>query len=55
MAPGLQRFSYIAGDGAPRLDAASGEELVRVDRAASVALGRRLPELPGTLFVTTRK
>jgi len=57
MAPGLQRFSYIAGDGEEegRLDAASGEELVRLDCAASVALGRRLPELPGTLFVTTRK
>ncbi|XP_039831080.1 chloride conductance regulatory protein ICln-like isoform X2 [Panicum virgatum] len=55
MAPGLQRFSDIAGDGAPRLDAASGEELVRVDRAASVALGRRSPEPPGTLFVTTRR
>ena len=54
MAPGLQRFSYIAGEGAPRLDTASGEELVRLDRAASVALGRRSPELPGTLFVTTR-
>nr|CAB3501417.1 unnamed protein product [Digitaria exilis] len=55
MAPVLQRFTDIAGDGAPRLDAASGEELVRVDRAASVALGRRSPEPPGTLFITTRR
>ncbi|RCV45618.1 hypothetical protein SEVIR_9G472500v4 [Setaria viridis] len=55
MAPGLQRFTDIAADGAPRLDAADGEELVRVDRAASVALGRRSPEPPGTLFVTTRR
>ncbi|XP_062210576.1 chloride conductance regulatory protein ICln-like [Phragmites australis] len=55
MAPGLRRFTDIAGDGAPRLDAASGEELVRVDRSASVALGRRPPEPPGTLFVTTRR
>uniref|UniRef100_A0A0E0NSH0 Chloride conductance regulatory protein ICln n=3 Tax=Oryza TaxID=4527 RepID=A0A0E0NSH0_ORYRU len=55
MAPGLQRFTDIAGDGGPRLDAASGEELLRMDRAASVALGRRAPEPPGTLFVTTRR
>jgi nucleotide-sensitive chloride channel 1A len=54
MAPGLQRFADIAADGAPRLDAAGGEELVRVDRAASVALGCRSPEAPGTLFVTTK-
>uniref|UniRef100_A0A0D9VRW8 Chloride conductance regulatory protein ICln n=1 Tax=Leersia perrieri TaxID=77586 RepID=A0A0D9VRW8_9ORYZ len=55
MAPGLQRFTDIAGDGGPRLDAASGEELLRVDHAASVAFGRRAPEPPGTLFVTTRR
>lgn len=60
MAPGLKIFSDIAGDGTPRLDEASGEELVRVDRAASVApasvaLGGRAPEAPGTLFVTTRR
>ncbi|KAG8074270.1 hypothetical protein GUJ93_ZPchr0006g45532 [Zizania palustris] len=55
MAPGLQRFTDIAGDGGPRLDGASGEELVRVERGASVALGRRAPEPPGTLFVTTRR
>jgi len=54
MAPGLQLFSDIADDGTPRLDAASGEELVRVDRAVTVALGPRSPESPGTLFVTTR-
>uniref|UniRef100_A0ACD5TWQ9 Uncharacterized protein n=1 Tax=Avena sativa TaxID=4498 RepID=A0ACD5TWQ9_AVESA len=55
MAPGLKIFSDIAGDSTPRLDEASGEELVRVDRAASVALGGRAPEAPGTLFVTTRR
>ncbi|WVZ56238.1 hypothetical protein U9M48_006803 [Paspalum notatum var. saurae] len=55
MAPGLQRFDDIADDGAPRLDAASGEELVRVERAASVVLGDRSPEPPGTLFITTRR
>jgi len=54
MAPGLQLFSDIADDGTPRLDAASGEELVRMDRAVAVALGPRSPESPGTLFVTTR-
>ena len=54
MAPGLKIFTDIAGDGTPLLDDASGEELVRVERAASVALGGRAPELPGTLFVTTR-
>ncbi|XP_051182444.1 chloride conductance regulatory protein ICln [Lolium perenne] len=55
MAPGLKIFADIAGDGTPRLDAASGEEVVCVERAASVALGRRAPEAPGTLFVTTRR
>jgi chloride channel, nucleotide-sensitive, 1A len=54
MDPGLRLFTDFASDGAPRLDAASGEELVRVDRAASVVLGSRAPEAPGTLFVTTR-
>jgi chloride channel, nucleotide-sensitive, 1A len=54
MAPGLQRFTDIADDGTPQLDAASGEELVRVDRTVAVALGPRSPESPGTLFVTTR-
>ncbi|KQK22562.1 chloride conductance regulatory protein ICln [Brachypodium distachyon] len=55
MAPGLKRFTDVAGDGTPLLDGASGEELVRVERAASVALGPRAPEAPGTLFVTTRR
>lgn len=55
MAPGLQRFIDIADDGTPQLDAASGEELVRVDRTVAVALGPRSPESPGTLFVTTRR
>lgn len=55
MAPGLQRFTDIADDGTPQLDAASGEELVRVDRTVAVALGPRSPESPGTLFVTTRR
>ncbi|GJN30891.1 hypothetical protein PR202_gb19236 [Eleusine coracana subsp. coracana] len=54
MAPGLRHFTDIAADGAPLQDAASGEELVRVDHAASLALGSRAPEAPGTLFVTTR-
>ncbi|EER95173.1 chloride conductance regulatory protein ICln [Sorghum bicolor] len=55
MAPGLQLFTDIADDGTPRLNAASGEELVRVDRAVAVALGPRSPESPGTLFITTRR
>ncbi|KAK3147813.1 hypothetical protein QOZ80_3BG0287070 [Eleusine coracana subsp. coracana] len=55
MAPGLRHFTDIAADGAPLQDAASGEELVRVDHAASLALGSRAPEAPGTLFVTTRR
>ncbi|KAG8096776.1 hypothetical protein GUJ93_ZPchr0013g37478 [Zizania palustris] len=40
MAPALQRFTDIAGDGGPRLDGASGDELVRVERAASVTTRR---------------
>ncbi|KAF7054647.1 hypothetical protein CFC21_062288 [Triticum aestivum] len=55
MAPGLKRFTDVAGDGTPRLDDAAGEELVCVERAASVALGSRAPEPPGTLFITTRR
>jgi chloride channel, nucleotide-sensitive, 1A len=54
MSPGLRLFTDIAADGAPRLNATTGEELVRVDRNASVALGRLAPEPPGTLFITTR-
>uniref|UniRef100_A0A0A9BCP9 Chloride conductance regulatory protein ICln n=1 Tax=Arundo donax TaxID=35708 RepID=A0A0A9BCP9_ARUDO len=55
MVLGLYPFTHIAADGAPRLDAAAGEELVRVERAAALALGLRAPETPGTLFLTTRR
>jgi len=57
MVLGLYLFADIAADGAPRLDAAAGEELVRVhfERAAALALGSRAPEPPGTLFLTTRR
>ena len=55
MVLGLYPFADIAADGAPRLDAAAGEELVRVQLAAALALGSRAPEPPGTLFLTTRR
>ncbi|KAG2538608.1 chloride conductance regulatory protein ICln-like [Panicum virgatum] len=55
MVLGLYLFADIAADGAPRLDAAAGEELVRVQRASALALGSRAPEPPGTLFLTTRR
>nr|AAM01023.1 Unknown protein [Oryza sativa Japonica Group] len=55
MVLGLYAFADIAADGAPHLNSAAGEELVRVERAAAVALGSRAPEPPGTLFITTRR
>ncbi|KAF0930388.1 hypothetical protein E2562_032277 [Oryza meyeriana var. granulata] len=55
MVLGLYAFADIAADGAPRLNTAAGEELVLVERAATVALGPRAPEPPGTLFITTRR
>ncbi|XP_006661660.1 chloride conductance regulatory protein ICln [Oryza brachyantha] len=55
MVLGLYPFVDIAADGAPRLNAAAGEELVRVERATAVALGPRTPEPAGTLFITTRR
>lgn len=55
MVLGLYPFTDIAADGAPRLDAVAGEELVRVERAAALALGHRAPEPPGALFLTTKR
>ncbi|CAL4924452.1 unnamed protein product [Urochloa decumbens] len=55
MVLGLYPFADVAADGAPRLDADAGEELVRVERAAALALGPRAPEPPGTLFLTTKR
>ncbi|RCV43288.1 hypothetical protein SEVIR_9G285300v4 [Setaria viridis] len=55
MVLGLYPFADVAADGAPRLDATAEEELVRVERAAALALGPRAPEPPGTLFLTTRR
>ncbi|XP_062205928.1 chloride conductance regulatory protein ICln-like [Phragmites australis] len=55
MVLGLYPFTDIAADGVPRLDAAAGEKVVRVERAAALALGPRAPEPPGTLFLTTRR
>uniref|UniRef100_A0A0D9XI47 Chloride conductance regulatory protein ICln n=1 Tax=Leersia perrieri TaxID=77586 RepID=A0A0D9XI47_9ORYZ len=55
MVLGLYAFADIAADGAPLLNTAAGEELVRVERAAAVALASRAPEAPGTLFITTRR
>lgn len=52
---GLYPFKDIAADGAPRLDAVAGEELVRVERAADLALAPRAPEPAGDLFLTTRR
>ncbi|KAK8933611.1 Chloride conductance regulatory protein ICln [Platanthera zijinensis] len=57
MVLGLQYFSERAGDGSgqPVLDSASGEVLVHVQPSVSIALGRRLPESPGTLFISTKR
>ncbi|KAK8937706.1 Chloride conductance regulatory protein ICln [Platanthera guangdongensis] len=57
MVLGLQYFSERAGDGngQPVLDSASGEVLVHVQPSVSIALGRRLPESPGTLFISTKR
>nr|CAD1843603.1 unnamed protein product [Ananas comosus var. bracteatus] len=54
MVVGLRPFDDRVGDG-PRLDADSGEEVMRVERGVAVALGRRPMESPGTLFVTTKR
>ncbi|KAF8657295.1 hypothetical protein HU200_060166 [Digitaria exilis] len=55
MVLGLYPFTDIDADGAPRLDTVAGEELVRVERAAALALGHRAPEPPGALFLTCRR
>lgn len=55
MVLGLHTFADIAADGAPRLEEADGEELVRFEPAAALALGPRLLKPPGTLFLTTRR
>lgn len=55
MVLGLYTFADIAADGVPHLEAADGEELVRVNRAAELALGSRALKAPGTLFLTTRR
>ncbi|KAG8095424.1 hypothetical protein GUJ93_ZPchr0012g21996 [Zizania palustris] len=55
MVLGLYTFDAIGADGAPHLNAAADEDLIRVERAAAVALGPRAPEPPGTLFLTTRR
>ncbi|KAJ1296111.1 hypothetical protein BS78_01G273900 [Paspalum vaginatum] len=52
---GLYTFADIAADGAPLLDEAEGEELIRVERAAALAVGPRAPEAPGSLFLTSRR
>ncbi|CAM0957123.1 unnamed protein product [Alopecurus aequalis] len=55
MVLGLHPFADIAADGTPRLDVSNGEEIVRVQRAAALALGCRAPEPAGTVFITTRR
>ncbi|KAJ6822656.1 chloride conductance regulatory protein ICln-like [Iris pallida] len=57
MVPGLQPLSERVGDGAgqPRLDSDAGEELMHVQPSVAVALGRRPPESPGTLYISTKR
>lgn len=54
MVLGIRPFSDRTDDGGPRLDAGAEEEEMRVERGAAVALGRRQPESPGTIYVTTK-
>ncbi|XP_078152101.1 nucleotide-sensitive chloride conductance regulator (ICln) family protein [Carex rostrata] len=55
MVLGIQPFSDRTDDGGPRLNAGAEEEVMRVERGAAIALGRRQPESPGTLYVTTKR
>ncbi|CAA0809560.1 Chloride conductance regulatory protein ICln [Striga hermonthica] len=59
MATGLRLVTERAGDdaGSLVLDAGNGEELMHVQQGVSIVLGdgRRPPESPGTLYVTTKR
>lgn len=56
MVLGLQPLSERVGEGngEPILDSAAGEEMMHVQPAVAVAIGRRPPESPGTLYISTR-
>ncbi|XP_072957375.1 chloride conductance regulatory protein ICln [Typha angustifolia] len=54
MVLGLQPFVDRVGD-EPRLDTDAGEEMMHVQPGVAVVLGRRTPEQPGTLFITTKR
>lgn len=56
MVLGLQHLSERVGEGngQPALDSDAGEELMHVQPAVAIALGRRPPESPGTLYVSTK-
>lgn len=57
MVLGLQPLAERVGDGAgqPCLDFDGGEELMHVQPSVAVALGRRLPESHGTLYISTKR
>ncbi|KAG0504095.1 hypothetical protein HPP92_004167 [Vanilla planifolia] len=57
MVLGLQRLTEqdIEASGHPCLDVAGGEDLVHVQRDVAIVLGDRLPESPGTLYISSRR
>lgn len=57
MVLGLQPLSERVGEGngEPILDFAAGEEMMHVQPAVAVALGRRPPEAPGILYISTKR
>ncbi|KAG6402293.1 hypothetical protein SASPL_139171 [Salvia splendens] len=59
MASGIRSVTERSGEGVgkPILDADNGEELMLVQHDVSIVLGssRRVPESPGTLYITTRQ
>lgn len=56
MVLGLQHLLERVGEGKgePILDSAAGEEMMHVQPAVAVALGRQPPESPGTLYISTQ-
>lgn len=57
MVRGLQYFTERVGEGSgqPLLDSSVSEELLHVQPSVAIALGHRLPESPGTLYISTKR
>ncbi|KAI7733142.1 hypothetical protein M8C21_013295 [Ambrosia artemisiifolia] len=55
MAGGLKQFTERSNDGTPLLDTNNGEGLMHVQPNVSIVLANRLPESPGTLYISTKR